>query len=313
MTVSANYAFEITTPEGGCGLESVLCSRKGKLDGVVNGIDLNEWNPRSDEYLPAHYSIADLSGKAACKAALQKELGLPVRPDVPLIGFIGRLDWQKGPELIRDAIPALMGQDVQLVMLGAGRWDLQEFLKATENYNRDKFRGWVGFSVAVSHRITAGADILLMPSKFEPCGLNQLYAMRYGTVPVVHATGGLIDTVKPYSDSAAPDDDAIGTGFLFSPANSDAMMGALNAAMRLYREKPERWRALMRAGMRRDSSWLAVAARYEQIFEWAKLGASIGNALPLLACAYACAFPFAPRRPAVLRLGRAPAGCCIGV
>ena len=165
----------------------------------------------------------------------------------------------------------------------------------------------------MSHRITAGADILLMPSKFEPCGLNQLYAMRYGTVPVVHATGGLIDTVKPYSDSAAPDDDAIGTGFLFSPANSDAMMGALNAAMRLYREKPERWRALMRAGMRRDSSWLAVAARYEQIFEWAKLGASIGNALPLLACAHACAFPFAFRRPAVLRLGRAPAGCCIGV
>jgi starch synthase len=271
MTVSANYAFEITTPEGGCGLESVLNTRKGKLDGVVNGIDLDEWNPKSDEFLPAHYSASDLAGKALCKAALQKELGLPVRADVPLIGFIGRLDWQKGPELIRDAIGAIMGQDVQLVMLGAGRWDLQEFLKGTENAHREKFRGWVGFSVAVSHRITAGADILLMPSKFEPCGLNQLYAMRYGTVPVVHATGGLIDTVKAYSDTAAEEDESIGTGFLFSPGNSDAMMGALNAALRLYREKPERFRALMRAGMRRDSSWLAVAARYEQIFAWALL------------------------------------------
>jgi starch synthase len=271
MTVSQNYAYEVTTPEGGCGLETVLQSRKAKLDGVVNGIDLDEWNPRSDEYLPAHYTVNDFAGKVLCKAALQKELGLPVRADVPLIGFIGRLDWQKGPELIRDAIGAIMGQDVQLVMLGSGRWDLQEFLKSTESVHRDKFRGWVGFSVAVSHRITAGADILLMPSKFEPCGLNQLYAMRYGTVPVVHSTGGLADTVTAYSDTSAPTTPAIGTGFLFSPANGDAMMGALNAAIRLYREKPERWRALMQSGMRRDSSWGQVATRYEQIFAWAKM------------------------------------------
>ena len=270
MTVSSNYAHEITTPEGGCGLDAVLCSRASKLDGVVNGIDLQEWNPRSDAHLPATYSLADLSGKAVCKAALQKELGLPVRPDVPLIGFIGRLDWQKGPELIQEAFHSLMQQDVQVVMLGAGRWDLQDFLKWAEAHHRDKFRGWVGFNVGVSHRITAGADILLMPSKFEPCGLNQLYAMRYGTVPVVHATGGLKDTVQHYNH-AAPAGPELGTGFLFWPANGGAMMGALNAATRLYREQPDRWRLLQENGMRRDASWGLVATRYEQIFSWAMM------------------------------------------
>jgi len=169
-TVSPNYAFEITTPEGGCGLESVLQARRGKLDGVVNGIDLAEWDPETDAFLAEPFSAADMGGKAACKAALQAELGLPVRADVPLIGFIGRLDWQKGPELVRDALGGLMGQDVQVVMLGSGRPDLQEWLRSAEAAHRDKFRGWVGFSLAMSHRITAGADVLLMPSVFEPCG-----------------------------------------------------------------------------------------------------------------------------------------------
>jgi len=265
LTVSPNYAYEITTPEGGCGLESVLGSRRGKLDGVLNGIDLAEWNPRSDPHAPAHFSAADLAGKAACKAALQRELGLPERADVPLIGFIGRLDWQKGPELIQEAFGQLMGQDVQVVMLGSGRWDLQQFLNSAEAAHKDKFRGWVGFSVAVSHRITAGADILLMPSKFEPCGLNQLYAMRYGTVPVVHATGGLKDSVQQYTETGAVE----GTGFLFSPANGGAMMWALNSALRVYREHPQRWRELMLNGMRQDWSWGTAATRYEQIFAWA--------------------------------------------
>ena len=270
LTVSANYAYEITTPEGGCGLDAVLRSRASKLDGVVNGIDLQEWNPRTDAHLPATYSLSDLSGKAACKAALQQELGLPVRPDVPLIGFIGRLDWQKGPELVQEAFSSLMAQDVQLVMLGSGRWDLQDFMKWAEGQHRDKFRGWVGFNVGVSHRITAGADILLMPSKFEPCGLNQLYAMRYGTVPVVHATGGLKDTVQHYNDDVEDGPD-VGTGFLFWPATGGAMMGALNAAARLYREQPDRWLQLQANGMRRDASWGLVATRYEQIFGWAMM------------------------------------------
>jgi starch synthase len=154
-------------------------------------------------------------------------------------------------------------------MLGSGRWDLQQVLNAAEAGHRDKFRGWVGFSVAVSHRITAGADILLMPSKFEPCGLNQLYAMRYGTVPVVHATGGLKDSVQQYGEAA--DGSVTGTGFLFSPATGNAMMGALTAAARLYREQPQRWRALMVNGMTQDWSWARAATRYEQIFGWAMM------------------------------------------
>ena len=183
--VSTNYAYEITTAEGGCGLDSVLRGRLGKLNGIVNGIDLEEWNPLLDKHIAQNYDMGDsLEGaKAACKAALQRELGLPERPDVPLIGFIGRLDWQKGPELIAESIDRLMSQDCQLVMLGSGRWDMESFLKWAEGAHRTKFRGWVGFSVPVAHRITAGCDILLMPSKFEPCGLNQVRAACPNTPP----------------------------------------------------------------------------------------------------------------------------------
>lgn len=270
LTVSSNYAYEITTPEGGCGLESVLQSRMNKLNGIVNGIDLDEWNPATDPDIPANYDIRNLDGKAACKAALQKELGLPERPNVPLVGFIGRLDWQKGPELIAESIDRLMNQDIQLVMLGAGRPDLEDFLKWAEGAHHDRFRGWVGFSVQMAHRVTAGCDILLMPSRFEPCGLNQLYAMRYGTVPVVHATGGLKDTVQPYSD-VVKGLEGMGTGFLFSPPSPESLMSALTAATRVYHDKPERWRMLQRSCMRQDFSWNKAALQYEQLFEWAKM------------------------------------------
>jgi len=272
LTVSSNYAYEITTPEGGCGLHEVLGARAGKLNGIVNGIDLSEWNPLLDTHIAANYDLGPgmEAAKAACKAALQAELGLPVRADVPLIGFIGRLDWQKGPELIAESIDRLMAMDCQLVMLGSGRWDLESFMKWAEGAHKTRFRGWVGFSVPVAHRITAGCDILLMPSRFEPCGLNQLYAMRYGTVPVAHATGGLKDTVRPYSD-ISEDMDGIGTGFLFSPPTVDSMMGALGSAVRIFRDKKERWAMLQRACMRQDFSWNKAAVQYEQLFEWAKI------------------------------------------
>ena len=265
VTVSTNYAYEITTPEGGCGLVDLIRSRMGKLNGIVNGIDLSEWNPLLDTHIAANYDLGPgmEASKAACKAALQAELGLPVRADVPLIGFIGRLDWQKGPELIAESIDRLMAMDCQLVMLGSGRWDLESFMKWAEGAHKTRFRGWVGFSVPVAHRITAGCDILLMPSRFEPCGLNQLYAMRYGTVPVAHATGGLKDTVRPYSD-ISEDMDGIGTGFLFSPPTVDSMMGALGSAVRIYRDKKERWAMLQRACMRQDFSWNKAAVQYEQ-------------------------------------------------
>ncbi|KAJ8628566.1 hypothetical protein MRB53_021889 [Persea americana] len=203
VTVSHGYAWELKTLEGGWGLHGIISENDRKLRGIVNGIDAKEWNPKFDVHLKSdgytNYSLETLqTGKPQCKAALQRELGLPVCDTIPLVAFIGRLDNQKGVDLIAEAIPWMVGQDVQLIMLGSGRPDLEEMLRWFESQHNDKVRGWVGFSVKMAHRITAGTDVLLMPSKFEPCGLNQLYAMMYGTVPVVHATGGLRDTVQQF-------------------------------------------------------------------------------------------------------------------
>ncbi len=188
LTVSEGYAKEIITPEGGKGLEAMLETRVNRLDGVVNGIDMDEWNPAQDEFTSSPFDVSDLSGKMECKRKLQQEMGLEVRDDVPLIGFIGRLDWQKGPDLIRDSIADMMNEDVQVIMLGSGLAELEQFMQWAEQAYNDKFRGWVGFSVPMAHRITAGCDILLMPSRFEPCGLNQLYAMRYGTLNAIYSS-----------------------------------------------------------------------------------------------------------------------------
>ncbi|CAI5521567.1 unnamed protein product, partial [Closterium sp. Naga37s-1] len=238
------------------------------LAGVTNGVDVVDWNPATDKHIPSQYTAADMAGKAACKAALQQELGLPVRPDVPLIGFIGRLDWQKGPDVIQAGVPELMTDDVQFIMLGSGDAEYESWMAWAEGEYRDKFRGWVGFSVPVAHRMTAGCDILLMPSRFEPCGLNQLYAMRYGTIPVVHATGGLRDTVQdfnPFANEGKGD----GTGWTFSPLTKEAMMGALWTAIQTYREHKDSWARVMERGMLQDMSWNKAAEQYEQIFGWA--------------------------------------------
>ncbi|KAG8663160.1 soluble starch synthase 1, chloroplastic/amyloplastic isoform X1 [Manihot esculenta] len=268
LTVSKGYAWEVTTVEGGYGLHELLSSRRSVLDGITNGIDVSEWDPSADEHIAAHYSVDDLSGKVQCKIALQKELGLPIRPMCPLIGFIGRLDYQKGIDLIRWAIPELMEDDVQFVMLGSGDPLYEEWMRVTESSYRDKFRGWVGFNVPISHRITAGCDILLMPSRFEPCGLNQLFAMRYGTVPVVHSTGGLRDTVQtfnPYADGGIDE----GTGWTFSPLSKDSMLTAIRLAVKTYRDYKSSWEGIMKRGMERDNTWENAAIHYEQVFEWA--------------------------------------------
>lgn len=268
LTVSQGYSWEITTVEGGYGLHELLGSRKTVLNGITNGIDVNEWDPSSDEHIDFHYSIHDLSGKVQCKTALQKELCLPIRPDCPLIGFIGRLDYQKGIDIIRAATPELMEEDVQFVMLGSGDPQYENWMRATEAIYKDKFRGWVGFNVPISHRITAGSDILLMPSRFEPCGLNQLYAMKYGTVPVVHCTGGLRDTVQtfnPYAQQGWGE----GTGWAFSPLSKESMLAALRVASETYRKHKSSWEGLMKRGMERDYTWDNAAGQYEQVFEWA--------------------------------------------
>jgi len=267
LTVSEGYAWEITTKEGGWGLHEVIKRREYVLDGILNGIDCDVWNPEVDDHIAMQYNETTmLKGKSACKAALQEELGLPVDSNIPLIGFIGRLDHQKGPDLIKDAINQICGQRVQLVMLGSGDPEMESWMREAESIYPDSYRGWVGFSVPVSHRITAGADILLMPSRFEPCGLNQLYAMAYGTVPVVHAAGGLRDTVKHHSG------DSPGTGFVFETyggANVEGMMWALNLALRCYWDDRQTFRAIAKRGMQQDFTWDTSAARYMQVFEWA--------------------------------------------
>ncbi|XP_010551849.1 PREDICTED: starch synthase 2, chloroplastic/amyloplastic isoform X2 [Tarenaya hassleriana] len=270
LTVSHGYAWELKTSEGGWGLHDIINQSDWKFRGIVNGIDSKEWNPRFDIHLQSdgytNYSLETLqTGKSQCKAALQKELGLPVRPDVPLIGFIGRLDHQKGVDLIAEAVPWMMGQDVQLVMLGTGRQDLEEVLRQLENQYRDKARGWVGFSVRTAHRITAGADILLMPSRFEPCGLNQLYAMSYGTVPVVHAVGGLRDTVQPFDPF-----NETGLGWTFDRAEAGKLIHALGNCLLTYREYKKSWEGLQRRGMMQDLSWDNAAAKYEEVLVAAK-------------------------------------------
>ncbi|RAL51464.1 hypothetical protein DM860_010966 [Cuscuta australis] len=268
VTVSQGYSWEITTPEGGYGLHTLLSSRKPVLSGITNGIDVNEWDPSSDKHIASPYSVDDLSGKAQCKAALQKELALPIRPDCPLVGFIGRLDFQKGVDLILSATPELMQEDIQFVMLGSGEKQYEEWMRYMESQYREKFRGWVGFNVPISHRITAACDILLMPSRFEPCGLNQLYAMRYGTVPVVHDTGGLRDTVESF-DPYANDGSGAGTGWTFSPLSRENLLATLRIAMGTYREHKASWEGLMKRGMERDCSWENAAVQYEQVFAWA--------------------------------------------
>ncbi|KAJ8775048.1 hypothetical protein K2173_020052 [Erythroxylum novogranatense] len=270
VTVSHGYAWEIKTSEGGWGLHNIINESDWKLRGIVNGIDVKEWNPEFDVHLTSdgytNYSMETLhTGKPQCKAALQKELGLPLRPEVPLIGFIGRLDHQKGVDLIAKAIPWMVSQDVQLVLLGTGRQDLEQMLRQFENQHPGKVRGWVGFSVKTAHRITAGADILLMPSRFEPCGLNQLYAMMYGTIPVVHAVGGLRDTVQPFN----PYNES-GLGWTFDSAESNKLVNALGNCLLTYREYKKSWEGLQKRGMEQDLSWDQAAKKYEEILVAAK-------------------------------------------
>ncbi|CAN6280000.1 unnamed protein product [Urochloa humidicola] len=270
VTVSSGYLWELKTSEGGWGLHDIINQNEWKLQGIVNGIDTREWNPAVDVHLHSdgytNYTFETLdTGKRQCKEALQRQLGLEVRDDVPLIGFIGRLDHQKGVDIIADAIHWIAGQDVQLVMLGTGRPDLEELLRRCEAEHGGKVRAWVGFSVPMAHRITAGADVLLMPSRFEPCGLNQLYAMAYGTVPVVHAVGGLRDTVAPFDPFA----DA-GLGWTFDRAEANRMIDALGHCLNTYRNYKESWKGLQARGMAQDLSWDHAAKLYEDVLVKAK-------------------------------------------
>lgn len=264
-TVSPRYAQEIQTESQGCGLEGVLRQRSNVLRGILNGVDYHEWDPSRDPHLPAPYSVDDLSGKTYCKAALQRELGLPQRADVPLVGFIGRLAEQKGLDLIAAVLPQWAeATDVQWVFLGTGDDAYEATLRTARQQYPHKVGVHIGFSTPLAHRIEGGADMFLMPSRFEPCGLNQLYSLKYGTVPVVRATGGLADTIV----DAAEANLAAGTanGFSFVPYTAAALNQALQRACSLWAH-PDAWRRLQRTGMLQDWSWKRSAAEYLKLYE----------------------------------------------
>jgi starch synthase len=258
-TVSPTYAREILTPQGGAQLDSVLRHRADDLVGILNGIDVEEWDPARDPHLPARYSAADLTGKAMDKAELQWELRLPVLPEVPLVGMVGRLAEQKGIDLVTAVLGRLVTLEVQLAILGSGERRMESTLVRASREHPDKVAARIGFDEGLAHRIEAGADLFLMPSRFEPCGLNQMYSLRYGTVPVVRAVGGLEDTVEDHDGKDR------GTGFKFREYHPRALWAALSRALEARRDG-EAWRGLMLRGMAQDFSWNRSAAGYEAVY-----------------------------------------------
>jgi starch synthase len=263
-TVSPGYRDEILTPEFGFGLEGVLQEKGPRLAGILNGVDYTVWNPETDEHIEANYGPKDLSGKARCKADLQKIADLPVRADVPLIGMVSRLSSQKGIDLLEAAVPYLMERDVQLVLLGTGEERYARTFRTIREQHGDKVGIFLSYDYQVAHKIFAGSDMLLVPSRYEPCGINQLYALKYGSVPVVRATGGLRDTVEQYDATTAT-----GTGFVFERADASACLESLMAAVDLYVGKPDAWRALMLSGMSQEFSWDRSAREYLKMYEQA--------------------------------------------
>lgn len=257
-TVSRQYAEEIRTPGMGHGLEKVLSERAAELRGILNGADYSTWNPEHDPRIAAKYSGADLTGKAACKAELQHRLGLPASSGKPLIGNISRFTSQKGIDLFLDAAEQFMGLDCQWVFLGTGDPGIEEALQQLAQRYPARLAVHVGFDEDLAHQIQAGADIFLMPSRYEPCGLNQIYSLRYGTVPVVRAVGGLEDTIDDISEGE-------GNGFKFKEATSAALLATVNRALNLFTDR-EAWRSLMQYGMSQDFSWDLPARRYETVY-----------------------------------------------
>ena len=262
-TVSETYARELMYPYFAHGLDSVLAPAAWKLTGITNGIDINTFNPETDPALPAHYNAESfVTGKAACKAALQEEVGLPVRPDAPLMVMVTRLAGHKGLDLLcYIARQLIWEEDAQLLILGTGEYQFEQFFRDLAQEFPDRVAAKITFNLGLAARIYAGGDIYLMPSKSEPCGLSQMNAMRYGTVPVVHATGGLRDTVPPADDSGSS-----GLGFTFQSYNADDFRMALKRCLNLYHQNREGFRALQKRGMEQDFSWDKPAQRYMELF-----------------------------------------------
>lgn len=260
-TVSPTYAQEIQTPEYGEGLDGILRDRSISLQGILNGIDTDAWNPATDPMITANYSLSDMSGKAACKRALQEELGLEVRDDRPLMVMITRLTRQKGMDLVTYALDRILSGGVQVAILGTG--DYEEPMRYFANKYPGTCAARITFDNALSHRMYAGADLFLMPSLFEPCGLSQMIAMRYGTLPVVRETGGLRDTVQPYNQFTGE-----GTGFTFANFNGEEMGDAVFRGARLFWDDRAGFDTLVKNAMSSDFSWAKSAHAYIDLFRW---------------------------------------------
>ncbi len=260
-TVSKKYAKEIQTPEHGCGMEGILQKRKKDLYGILNGIDYDVFNPATDRDVVSRYSVEDMSGKAECKAELQKVSNIPQKPHVPIIGIVSRLTNQKGFDLIADAIEDMMSRDIQLVILGTGVEKYHVLLREIAKKYPEKTGFFIKYDVELAPKIYSGSDIFLMPSKFEPCGLGQLISMRYGTVPVVRKTGGLADTVSGFNAKTGE-----GNGFVFQKYSSESMLRSIQKAVNCYKDKRS-WKRLVKTCMESDFSWNKSAAQYLSMYK----------------------------------------------
>ncbi len=254
-TVSPTYAQEIQQEALGFGMQGLLARRSNILTGIVNGIDTGDWNPAADPHLVQGYGAGHMAGKTANKLALQEKMGLKRNPDIPLLGMISRITHQKGGDLLLEIAPQLLQENVQIVLLGTGETSLENGFRNLAHAHPDKVGVTIGFDEGFSHLVEAGADMFLMPSRFEPCGLNQMYSQRYGTPPIVHATGGLTDTVV----------DGI-TGFVFEPITAEDFFGCIRRALAAYHDKKV-WRKIQRNGMTRDFSWKKSAEDYLALYQ----------------------------------------------
>jgi starch synthase len=265
--VSPTYAKETLTAVAGAGLDGVLAGRADRYVGILNGIDTDLWNPATDPHLPAHYSVGEVAGKAICKRHLLAEFGLPCGDDAvarPLVGFVSRLVAQKGLDQIAQAAHSLVELDASFVFLGSGERGYEDALRALARAHPARVAVGIGFDERLAHLVEAGADMFLMPSVFEPCGLNQMYSLRYGTVPIVRAVGGLEDTIQPYTARALQ-----ANGFKVREGSPAALVRVVRQAVRLY-HNPAVWRKLMVNGMRADHSWRRSAREYGKVYRRAR-------------------------------------------
>ena len=265
-TVSRKYAHEIQTAEYGFGLEGVLRARATTLTGILNGVDYTEWNPATDKMIAANYSADDLSGKAKCKRDLLNEFGLAHDTELPVIGIVARFAGQKGFDLIQYVADRMAQEELNVIALGTGDRVYEDMFRRLHKQYPQKFAVKIEFNNRLAHKIEAGADMFLMPSKYEPAGLNQLYSLKYGTVPIVRATGGLDDTIEQYDPATGK-----GTGFKFKEYSGEALLDTVKAAVLAYRDT-QRWEKLMHNGMVQDYSWTAAAKEYVKVYDRVKQG-----------------------------------------